>query len=754
MENFDGSEVLSTRANKSKRITVLSAAEKQALYDLPDFDDFQRAEYFSMTEAEHTLAFQHKDTLAQVYCLLQIGYFKAKQAFFRFSLQDVPEDDIVFMTQRYFPEIALKHQPLPIKAYYIQRNEIARLFGYRLWLDSDCAIFFSKAAQLAKRDITPTFILTEIIGLLNAQKIVRPGYSTLQTIIGNALTSERRRLEQLLGDALDDMARENLQKLIVRESTLSELAAIKQDAKHFGYQVMSIERQKRLTLEPLYQVAKCLLPKLEISQQNRNHYASLANYYTVYDLRRLKPSQTYLYLLCYAWQRYQQLTDNLVSAFGHQVKKLEDETKKVSEQQFSQLQVRKQYESPQVGRLILLYVDDAIEDTVPFGSIRKQAFSILPKDAMLTLGHSLSKKSPSQMQLRWQAVDAIGMRCKKNLRPLAMALEFSSGTENNPWLIALLWMKIVFSRQQTLTQRPVDEIPDGALPKRLRQYLLTKNETGNVISICGDRYELWIYRQIRERLESGELYLSDSITHRRFSDELVTMDKKTEVLKQLDIPWLRQPVDKQLEILTSELDGLWKAFNRELRQGKLKHLEYDITREQLTWRKPKTNKDTALQLNFYAKLPARSVADIFRFVNEHCHFLSALTPLQPRYAKKIADEDSLTAVILAQALNHGNLSMAETSDIPYHVLDATYQQYLRLSTLQAANDKISNFIAGLPIFPHYSFGLEGFYGSVDGQNSRLQSLPLSHAIPVNILAKVEGWLRIRISPITFPCRPS
>jgi hypothetical protein len=191
-----------------------------------------------------------------------------------------------------------------------------------------------------------------------------------------------------------------------------------------------------------------------------------------------------------------------------------------------------------------------------------------------------------------------------------------------------------------------------------------------------------------------------------------------------------------------------------LRQGKLKHLEYDITREQLTWRKPKTNKDTALQLNFYAKLPARSVADIFRFVNEHCHFLSALTPLQPRYAKKIADEDSLTAVILAQALNHGNLSMAETSDIPYHVLDATYQQYLRLSTLQAANDKISNFIAGLPIFPHYSFGLEGFYGSVDGQNSRLQSLPLSHAIPVNILAKVEGWLRIRISPITFPCRPS
>ena len=70
--------------------------------------------------------------------------------------------------------------------------------------------------------------------------------------------------------------------------------------------------------------------------------------------------------------------------------------------------------------------------------------------------------------------------------------------------------------------------------------------------------------------------------------------------------------------------------------------------------------------SFYAELPARDIADIFRLVNERCGFLSALTPLQPRYAKKIADEDSLMAVIMAQAMNHGNLSMAETSDIPYH----------------------------------------------------------------------------------------
>ena len=73
------------------------------------------------------------------------------------------------------------------------------------------------------------------------------------------------------------------------------------------------------------------------------------------------------------------------------------------------------------------------------------------------------------------------------------------------------------------------------------------------------------------------------------------------------------------------------------------------------------------------------------------------------------------AVIMAQAINLGNHGMSETSDIPYHSLKAAHQQYLRLSTLKSANDRISNFIAGLAIFPHYSLDLEVLYGSVDGQ---------------------------------------
>ena len=187
------------------------------------------------------------------------------------------------------------------------------------------------------------------------------------------------------------------------------------------------------------------------------------------------------------------------------------------------------------------------------------------------------------------------------------------------------------------------------------------------------------------------------------------------MLSQMDIPWLRQPIDAHLDALTAELHEQWQAFNRELSLGKLKHLDYDSGTKKLSLHRPKADNDAAHEDAFYEQLSFCDVADVFRFVNEECQFLSALTPLQPRYAKQVADPDSLMAVIIAQAMNYGNVVMAGTSDIPYHVLEATYQQYLRQASLQAANDQISNAIADLPIFPYYSFDLDALYGSVDGQ---------------------------------------
>ena len=138
-------------------------------------------------------------------------------------------------------------------------------------------------------------------------------------------------------------------------------------------------------------------------------------------------------------------------------------------------------------------------------------------------------------------------------------------------------------------------ISAATLPTRLRPYLLTFDADGKPTGLQADRYEFWLYRQLRKRLKSGELYLDDSLQHRCFTDELVSLDEKADVLGAMDIPWLRQPIGTQLDALTVELRQQWLAFNRELHQGKLTHLDYDRATQKLTWRKPKADPDAARQ---------------------------------------------------------------------------------------------------------------------------------------------------------------
>jgi hypothetical protein len=122
----------------------------------------------------------------------------------------------------------------------------------------------------------------------------------------------------------------------------------------------------------------------------------------------------------------------------------------------------------------------------------------------------------------------------------------------------------------------------------LRPYLLIFGADGQPTGLHAVRYEFWLSRQIRKRFQSGEIYLDDSLQHRHFSDELVSMNEKADTLAQMDIPFLQQLIDAQLDALAAELHTQWLAFNRELKQGKLTHLEYDKGTQKLTWRKLKS----------------------------------------------------------------------------------------------------------------------------------------------------------------------
>jgi hypothetical protein len=264
--------------------------------------------------------------------------------------------------------------------------------------------------------------------------------------------------------------------------------------------MMALEREKRALLAPVHRAARRLIPALAVSRQNIEYYESLVHYYTVFDLRRMRQGQAYLYLLCYGWLRHRQLTDNILDAFTHHLRRIHEEVKAAADVARLEALKKQQLEAPRIGRVLLLYADDGIGDGTPFGAVRGKAFAILPREALLAAGQRLSDRSPGELDLRWRAFDRVSGRFRQNVRPLAMALAFSAKPTAARWLAALDWMRDVFRRSGRLAHKPAHEVPAGTMPARLRPHLLEPGGPGQPERPRGDRYEFWVYRQIVKRL--------------------------------------------------------------------------------------------------------------------------------------------------------------------------------------------------------------------------------------------------------------
>ena len=99
-----------------------------------------------------------------------------------------------------------------------------------------------------------------------------------------------------------------------------------------------------------------------------------------------------------------------------------------------------------------------------------------------------------------------------------------------------------------------------------------------------------------------------------------------------------------------------------------------------------------------------------------------------RYSKSEADDDVISACLLAWGTNMGLGRMGAISDVAYATLADASDNFIRLETLQAANDAVSNATAGLPIFHHYDIG-DTVHSSSDGQKfeTRLHTINARHS---------------------------
>lgn len=694
---------------KNKRLKVFSEIEQAVFYSVPNFDNHDREKYLTFSEKELELIMKSKNAHLKIYLAIQLAYFKSNNMFFYLSLSEINKEDILFLITRYFHDVSLPLKVSERYAYYEGKAILLKYFQYNDWSKKYYTICIEQIKEIIQRDISPNFIGRELLKFLKHIKVTCPTYTVLQDLISESLIIERQRISAIIDIEIDIEEKKEILQLMLREEGISRLAELHQDAKNFGFKMMLKEREKHKTLESLYNTAQRVVKKLTISQQNIKYYADLAIYYNSRDLENLGSNQNYLYILCYIFRKYQEVNDNLIEAFRYNTKKIDDTLRAKVKKQFQEERAETENK---VGRLLLLYVDENIKDTVEFQKVRKRAFKIMEKEKIGSLGNKLLKKGQYKKESYWKEVDKLQKKHQRNLRPLFKSLKFTSEKGDNKWLVSINWLKTKFdARIINSEDTPL------SLPKNSQKYFFNSDKSFNIY-----RYEYWLYNQIEEKVKSGILYVKDSMLHNCFNNELVGIEKSKEVLKEMDITWTQAPIKNKVNESLTHLDTLWTEINKKYKQGNLKHLKYDKEKKKFIWSKVRSQINEELEHNFYSQLPFCEINEIMSFVNEKTRFLSAFKPLQNRYFKKeTVREDKLKAAILSRALNYGDYKMSQSSDVTYRELKTTSSQTLRLSTLRESNDILSDAILNLPIYPYYSIDFELLFSSVDGQKYELET---------------------------------
>lgn len=691
------------------------------LYGLPRFTDEDRLAYFDLSEAERRMI-DSRTTSVAMHLTLQLGYFKAKHQFFQYN-HDTVHDDLFHILGRYFPGTDLADVNMPSRpTQYALQQSILELLGFRSCDNALRAELERRAQRTAMLSTQPIYILRESLQYLNQQHLVAPAYTFLQDMVGRVVTGERKRLTSLLDAALTPEVKDQLDTLLQTGESACWIGALKREPKDFSYKELRQEVARRQSFVPLHAFAGQFLPSARISTENGRYYASLVQFYTVYKLQRMAVSTARLYLLCFASHRFRQINDNLIEAFIHLVDQYEQEAKLGAEAAALKAMTEASTNLKAGGQVLNLFLDPSIADWTPFSMVRQKAFSLLNPDRFIQVSDYMQKIEFDRTAFEWAYYGTLHFKFKLNLRHLFCNLDFAGLVEDAPLLEAVAFLQSLLREGKSLRQVPPADFPRGVIAKGVQRYMYTAAEKRKDKRLEVDRYEFLVYRQLRNALEAGNVYVRDSNDFRSFEDDLISAERwkeKDAVLREIGSPVLLAPIEETLATLHAELEEKYERVNRRIENGENKHIKITGTGDKRRWSLVYPTEEEPINSPFYGHLPGIGVADLLRFVAEKSGFLSAFTHVLGRYVKQEADPRHILGCVVAMGTNMGLWKMAEVSGLGYSALVTTARNFLRAETLHTGNEEIANTTAKLSMFDQYDIG-DLKHSSSDGQRIETQ----------------------------------
>lgn len=262
---------------QSDRLQILSPEEYELLWGSPRFSLADRDLFFSLNRRDEQTLARLRTPRTKLDFLLQLAYFRARQRFFRLDVESA-SDDLAYLSRHYLGGAITAD--LEISKHTRRRHIelILDLFGYRMADQSVRLTLEERALAAARISSRPVYVLRDLIDHLRYQRIVLPGYTYLQDVVRRALSFERTRLSEALGQFITTADAAMLDALLSNDDGLHAVTAINHHPRDFSHKQLLAEIERGVQIRDLFVVAKRVIAQAGLSAESVRFYASLVAY--------------------------------------------------------------------------------------------------------------------------------------------------------------------------------------------------------------------------------------------------------------------------------------------------------------------------------------------------------------------------------------------------------------------------------------------------------------------------------------------
>lgn len=703
------------------RIQLLNKHQIEELYGIPKFTKEEQVYFFELSDTERKIIESHYKTLkTKTAFVLQLGYFKATHKFY---------DEVVFNSHRSDNYYILKNilgegdvklsSKLGYDTKVEQQKRIVSMTGFSFWRYTNQTAVEQHLLLLLRTHANPLDALRELLVFLENKKIILPSYRNLQDLFSSCITLENKRLEVIL-EGLPKQIKNELNNVINSENVIADLTDIKADQK--GFQLMFVNQavEAAAQMSELYAFAQKFLPKLGIANNCIGYYAELADQLTSSRIRMLRNTQQWLYVLCLINEKYEQCMNNLIISFIYHFRSLDKASKEYANAEEIKYNALAQETYPKVSALLRLIPSDVITPDMPYEKFLEAAYKLLPENEYTKMADVIDGKAFDKEVSKWDFIEEKSRTIASYLRPLILNVEFSHSWDNSVLMQLISILKNHYNKKKTPGKLKIHDGLGITVPSNISSYL-KPDENGCYQST---RFEFYVYQKLYLALDSGTLSCPESISYKSLKDDLVSdevLDRAEEISKQHGYPKILTFCDQRLVDLEEKAHSAWLKTNENITNGENTgiRIEDPDSNNKHPWTLTYDAHEREYQDAFFSGAQKIEIANLLTFIANKTNLWEQFTHIKPRYSKQKADQQSLLACIMADAFGFGVQKMAEICDLNHHTLNSTHTNFIRLATLRAANDRISDFILSLPIFRVWDIEPGKIISDYDGSKFRV-----------------------------------